>query len=353
MPAKKKTGKPKPRKKPGKKGTKPRPTDKTGKRVETGDELGFELNLGKLPKLPKKVLTGIFAIIAIMLILFAFTAIRKPSGQPAGPEMPQEPEVVLTIINDDTCSVCSTGKIEAVLKTVFPNLRINRISANTQEGKRLIGELHFATVPAYYFDKAVTNSTMYPAIASQVVEINGKYVLKILGNKLITHEEIPNKLDLYIMSTEQYGIEQSRILFPVLEDFPEVSLSIYYIASEGDGGLASYLGEPDLEEDMRQLCINKHYPALYQSYILCRGGNITADWTGCLSGVPQSEIQECVDSEGEQLLLENVRIGRELGVGASPTIIVNNQILMLGLQDEKTIRFYICDANPQLSACQG
>ena len=322
------------------------------------DQLEFELNLEKLARgLQKRSPTKILAtVVLLLLIATGILYLRSPSEpeQPGSmPQMPEEPEVVLTVINDATCAICTSGVVEETLSQVFSNFRIERVDSNSAKGKLLIEELHLATVPAYILSPSVKQSTMYPVVASQTVEINGKQVLRLLGNKLITHKEIPNKIDLYVMGIEQYAIQQQEILFSLLEEFPEADLIIYYIASEKDGKLVSHLGEGDLHEDMRRLCINKLYPDSYLGYILCRGEDIEASWTSCLSGLPQSEIESCASSDGDSLLRENVQMGRDLGVGASPTIIINNQIIMLGLQDEATIRIYICDSNPDLPACQG
>ncbi len=81
-----------------------------------------------------------------------------------------------------------------------------------------------------------------------------------------------------------------------------------------------------MAENIRQLLIAQEYPDRYLDYILCRGKKLDKSWEGCADklGIDVTKIQELFDSpEAKQLFRENIKRAAELGVRASPTILVD------------------------------
>ncbi len=85
-------------------------------------------------------------------------------------------------------------------------------------------------------------------------------------------------------------------------------------------------GYPEVAENIRQLLIAQEYPDRYLDYILCRGKKLDKSWEVCAEklGIDVAKIQALFDtSEAEQLFRENIARAADLGIKASPTILVD------------------------------
>ena len=87
-------------------------------------------------------------------------------------------------------------------------------------------------------------------------------------------------------------------------------------------------GYPEVAENIRQLLIAQEFPDRYLDYILCRGKKLDKSWENCAEklGIDVAKIQRLFDTPevSEQLFRENIKRAAELGINASPTILVDN-----------------------------
>ncbi len=139
------------------------------------------------------------------------------------------------------------------------------------------------------------------------------------------------KLDFYVMSQCPYGTQVEDAIKPVLDKLGKaVDFSINFIATDlGGGKFSSLHGQPEVDENIRQLCAIKYYPNTYMDYIVCRNKNIQSpSWQSCASqaGIDTGKIQACFDGgEGAQLHSASIQESEAVGAQGSPTIYVNNQ----------------------------
>jgi hypothetical protein len=126
---------------------------------------------------------------------------------------------------------------------------------------------------------------------------------------------------------------------------------------EGDGFRALH-GQPEVDENIRELCAIKHYKKNYKymDYILCRNKNIRSkDWQSCTGseiGIATNVIEKCFNGEeGKKLLRENIQIAQGLRVSGSPTWYANNLHKFSGL-DAETIKNNYCRYNKGLTGCE-
>jgi thiol-disulfide isomerase/thioredoxin len=137
-------------------------------------------------------------------------------------------------------------------------------------------------------------------------------------------------LDLFIMSKCPYGITAEGVLDTVRDIFAnEVSVNLFFIADENNGNITSLHGPSEVEENMRQLVINKYYPNKLWRYLKIRNSAIKSnDWqaSAILVGLVPSEVKKLVDLEGKNLLLNNIKKAKELKAGGSPTLYINNKL---------------------------
>ena len=142
-------------------------------------------------------------------------------------------------------------------------------------------------------------------------------------------------LELFVMSYCPYGVQAEEKIIPIVKEFGDtIDFRLQFIAQEKVEPSAqditpfvSLHGYPEVAENLRQLLIAREYPDRYLDYILCRGKKLEKSWEDCAEklGMDVAKIQELFDSpEAEQLFRENIRRAAELGIRASPTILVDS-----------------------------
>ena len=144
-------------------------------------------------------------------------------------------------------------------------------------------------------------------------------------------------LELFVMSYCPYGVQAEEKLIPIVKEFGDtIDFRLQFIAQEKVEPSAqditpfvSLHGYPEVAENVRQLLIAREYPDRYLDYILCRGKKLDKSWEDCAEklGIDVAKIQELFDGpEAEQLFRENIKRAAELGIKASPTILVDSHL---------------------------
>ncbi|MFH1642656.1 MAG: hypothetical protein ABIC04_07220 [Nanoarchaeota archaeon] len=192
----------------------------------------------------------IFAIVAIILVLVVFFIIKLPknSEEPIEIEAPKEVELAeakieplcisdndceienkigicleagtqganclfkdpiridMTVLNDKNCKSCDSSRIELLVKKLFPGIVIEEVDYNTREGKKLIQELDLNVLPSYIFSEELDKAYNYANKTERIFDkIGDKYVMLPTAtdaNYYFVRADIPNKLDLFILSDE-------------------------------------------------------------------------------------------------------------------------------------------------------
>ena len=142
-------------------------------------------------------------------------------------------------------------------------------------------------------------------------------------------------LELFVMSYCPYGVQAEEKIIPIVKQFGDkIDFKLRFIAQEKETvslqevtPFTSLHGYPEVAENVRQLLISREYPDKYLDYILCRGKKLNESWEKCAEklGINVAKIQAMFDApEAEQLFRENIERAAELGIRASPTILVDN-----------------------------
>ena len=142
-------------------------------------------------------------------------------------------------------------------------------------------------------------------------------------------------VELFVMSYCPYGVQAEEKIIPIVKKFGDkINFKLQFIAQEKEQPspqditpFTSLHGYPEVAENIRQLLISREYPDRYLDYILCRGKKLDKSWEACAEklGIDVARIQQLFDtSEAEQLFRENIKRAAELGIKASPTILVDN-----------------------------
>lgn len=157
------------------------------------------------------------------------------------------------------------------------------------------------------------------------------------------------EVELFVMSQCPFGSIAIKALAPAYELLKDkADFKIYFIANENeDGSFSSLHGQPEVDEDIRQVCAIKHYPDTYYDYLVCIAEdyvNAETIWEDCAkaSGMSVSLIEECYKGdEGAELFSENIKRAEELGIGGSPTYLVNGE-KYVGSRTPEAYKDFIC-----------
>ncbi len=297
-------------------------------------------------------------------------------------QLPEEKAFTAYLIFDSRCNKpeCDTSRLEQQLKSTFAKIKFKKIDYTSKDGENFYKKYNLTYLPAVLFSAEVKKSDNYPQVARYLKENNDLYNLaigakydptkEICDNKkddtnnglvdcadpdckeaMVCRQETKNTLDLFVMSHCPYGTKGLDAMKEVLDNFgKDIKFNIHYIATEkNDGSFQSLHGQPEVDEDIRELCAKKYYPHNYMDYIWCRNKDIKGDWTKCAANF--SKINQCFKSnEGKQLLAKNIKLADKLQIGASPTWLVNNKYLFNGI-DAQTVKNNFCKYN-QLAACK-
>ncbi|MBW6462372.1 MAG: hypothetical protein K0B07_04975 [DPANN group archaeon] len=285
-------------------------------------------------------------------------------------EYTQPPVVNIKVLNDETCDGCDTATFNSINEQIFINIEITTVDVSTTEGKALLAELNPQVIPVYLFDETVLESSEYPRLAQFFTKKGDYYMLSseivsqyISSPKLVGRDTITNKLDLFVMSECPYGVQAENNMKEVIDTFGNnMNFSIHFIATDnGDGTFSSLHGQKEVDENIRQVCAIKYAEDTYFDYILCQNKNYEAGqdlgttWKTCATetSIDVETIDTCfTGDEGKELLRANIALTNELGIGSSPTFLVNNQVKFGGALPADEIKTNFCAVNKDSEGCE-
>ncbi|MCB9556681.1 MAG: DsbA family protein [Deltaproteobacteria bacterium] len=302
--------------------------------------------------------------------------------------IPEPIAVVATVLTDKRCTKCQVDGLAANLRgRFFPKLEIKKLDYNSEEGKKLYKELGLKMLPVWLFEPGVEKAERYSQIARWMAP-TGKYKqLRVPANfdptaeicdnkiddtgngkidcadatcktKLVCREEKKNDVQVFIMSQCPFGVKAVDAMKEVLANFQgKLNFDVHYIASKTDKGFNALHGQPEVDENIRQLCAKKYHAKnnKYLDYLWCRNKNYRSnEWKACAkeSGMNLAKMEKCATGpEGAKLLEEDIKIAEALEVSGSPTWLANNRFKFSGIDAER-IKSSICERNPKLPNCE-
>ncbi|MCB9688896.1 MAG: DsbA family protein [Alphaproteobacteria bacterium] len=307
-------------------------------------------------------------------------------------DIPPPVKVAAVFLSDERCGEeCDLHKLEPRLKGEVAGMEVKYLDISEPEGKELYDRLHaadatFAALPAVLFSADLEKDTDAMGTIGRYLVDAGEYKSLRIGAKwdpsaeicdngadddgdgkadcaddgcsakLVCRSEMPQKLDLFVMSQCPYGAKAMIATQSVLETFgSDIDLDVHFIGNDQGGTLSSMHGPAEVDEDIREVCAENHYKAnhQYMKYLACRSKDYkSTEWQGCATeaGMDPGVIQRCFDGEGKDLLRKSFAESQALGFGASPTFLANNRREFNAI-DATKIQQEFCKDNPGLSGC--
>ncbi len=235
----------------------------------------------------------------------------------------------------------------------------------------------------YELGVEISDGTQTVDSAIVFVTLDGKRLL--LGNSVDLVEATPvpsptpvpksDKPDvkLFVMSMCPYGTTAEYAMIPVIKLLGDkASFDIRFIANAGPNGTFQSLhGQPEVVENLRQVCIAANQPDKFLAYLECfvkapaeainandGAAYAAVNWTKmaseCLTQakVNVANVTACINgAQGAELLTKNIALATELGVQSSPTIKVNGGDFK-GERSSEALKQGVCNAfNTAPSEC--
>ncbi len=276
--------------------------------------------------------------------------------------------VSLTVLDDKRCTDCASteAQITDSLKQIFKGLQVKTLDYSDAEGKALASSVPSIKLPAYLFGANVKDGEGYANVKSYLTQ-QGDYQLLAVGSKFDPlnppkpRAEIAKRLDVFVMSDCPYGNQAEEAMKEVVANFGKnMDFHINYIASKNtDGTFTSLHGDYEAKEDLVEVCVNRYAPLKNFDFVTCMDdkGVKTTKWQDCAAQVGIStrltnSIATCsTGKEGSYLLEQNIKIADDLGIGASPTWLVNNKYQGSAL-DPESIKTLFCKYNVGTPGCE-
>lgn len=301
-------------------------------------------------------------------------------------KIPPPVEVNAVVLTDKRCAKCdTTGLMNNLRSRFFPKLNVKTVDYADDEGKKLYKELGEEKLPVILFTAGVEKAEgfgqlerwltakgeykqlRYPATFDPTAEIcdnktddtgNGKVDCAdpTCVQSIVCREERKNTVDVFVMSQCPFGVRAVDSMKEVLDNFKgKVNFDVHYIADKTDAGFSALHGQPEVDENIRQLCAKKYYSKnnKYLDYIWCRNKDYRSnEWKGCATGgISAEKIEKCWQGgEGAKLLEEDIKIAKALDISGSPTWLANNRHKFSGIEAEQ-IKQSICQHNQGLVNC--
>ena len=262
----------------------------------------------------------------------------EPDSIKAQCQFSQAKRVSVLVIEPKNCIACGSKNFTNQLKNIFPGSVISYLYYPDDAAKKIIEELGLKNLPSYLFVKEVEQDKKFPDFKERF-EIKGNYYLvkpQYSGiSFFLERKKTEGSLDLFI----SLFIKDAPSILDSSKNFHP---RVHFLATENNGNFDTYNGKPELEEDLRAVCVEKYYPDKFWNYISCRAKNITSTWwEDCLSQAESAKIKTCAKSQqAKDLLKENIRMNKEVQVMLGPTYLVNNQEIFgtQGSVSEKDLR---------------
>lgn len=147
-------------------------------------------------------------------------------------------------------------------------------------------------------------------------------------------KEIPKKetakVELFVMSFCPYGNKAEQTMEPVYELLGDkVDWNIHYIVSEKNGKFSSLHGQPEVDQDARELCVLKNQGTKkwfeFANYVNENCGSEGKCWKEAAkeNDLDPEKISSCAEENGDKMLKEEAQISNKKGASGSPTLFIN------------------------------
>ena len=322
---------------------------------------------------------------------------------PTKGEWVERPEVPVRFLVDSRCDTreCKAiDRFEMFIKRQVPRAKISRLDYTDDDGAALWKQISASVsdspskarrplgLPLALFGQSIEQeSKAYSRLQRRFQKVGDEYMFQLgpwdptaevcdnetdddgdgqidcqddqCAEQMVCRPEKARELRAFVMSQCPYGVQVLNAMEEVLDNFgrdrSKIDFRVEFVGQVSDDGeLSTMHGQSELDENLREICAQQHYPNNYQfmDYVLCRNKNIRSDdWEECATGPIKADvIRQCAEGqEGRRLLQESFELANSLGFRGSPSWLLNNRHTIRG-RDPESIKSEYCERN-ELPEC--
>jgi len=230
-------------------------------------------------------------------------------------------------------------KLEENIRYVWPQAAGRKVDQKEPEAQKTIKELDIKTLPFVYFREGFESEKEFFLLAKRgILDKKGKFYVitdeaaRSFGALQLDAESVPGRLEVFCMSLCPYGQQAlKQIIGRIRNEGLKIDLKVRYITNFRKYGIDSLHGDDEIDEDIRQLIIQKYHPDKFFDYLLARQ-SATFEKAAQSSSLDVKAISDKKE-EGRRLLEEDAGKAKALGISASPTFLFEGRYLYVGLDD--------------------
>jgi hypothetical protein len=263
----------------------------------------------------------------------------------------------LTVVFDPNAPQPRKSEAEAYLKKFIPGVAFEEMPS-TLDLEKSLTNTGVKTLPAILADKTFLGSyygsffSLTPA--ARVRADQYAVPVPVLPESLLGRDLQKGTVQIVMQSQCPYAADLLRQLlekkksqqWPGTLQFPLFILDAEYVRNlqpqgaqlsldTGHYKFSSLHGEGELEEDARQLALQKYYPEQYWAYVESLYTQKDATWEKALTsaGVEKTVLQKHWDGERDKLLLENFEKLSGIAIAQSPVVIADNRYVVTEINE--------------------
>tara|TARA_Y100000310_G_C20685365_1_gene818616 strand:+ start:1193 stop:2407 length:1215 start_codon:yes stop_codon:yes gene_type:complete len=138
------------------------------------------------------------------------------------------------ILNSEDCTNCDTTRVQGIIKNWFPNINSKTVDYNGLQGEQLIDQLGITILPAYIFDKDISDLENFNRYSQVFRETDEYYLFSSEasgGTYFIERDIIPNKIDLFVLNGDSNSARAEKNVMAIV-DGNEISFSVHEVDSD-------------------------------------------------------------------------------------------------------------------------
>lgn len=148
----------------------------------------------------------------------------------------------LTIITDDSCSVCDYSDGTAFFENYIPGLNIREVSYTSTEGTNLIKTMNISAVPAFVFTDEITQTDIYEQISMYFTQFGDKYIIMPIWITRLVDLDAPDNVVNFVKESQSVGTSEQTVIAYLFNNIPNVVLDDYLSTSATGQQLLSTYG---------------------------------------------------------------------------------------------------------------
>ena len=149
-----------------------------------------------------------------------------PATKEAKCEFKEIPKINIMVLNNKRdCFNCDAQRILNILESWFGSINAEEINYNTDKGKALAEEFNASMLPMYILDENIVKQPKFEQFKQIFVKKGSSYVLSgdaAASSFYANRDNIPNKLDLFVIQGDANSIKAEKNLKEFLDNFGNV-----------------------------------------------------------------------------------------------------------------------------------